>query len=43
MGVQALNVIYRISDIRAASPTPLEELGQEAGTADEDDLPDVEE
>ena len=43
MGVQALNVIYRISDIRAASPMPLEELAQEAGTADEDDLPDVEE
>jgi phosphoglycolate phosphatase-like HAD superfamily hydrolase len=43
MGVQALNVIYRISDIRAASPTPMEELAQDAGTAEEDDLPDVEE
>lgn len=43
MGVQALNVIYKISDIRAASPTPMEEMAQEAGTADEDDLPDVEE
>lgn len=38
MGVQALNVIYKISDMRAAETTPMEEM---AAAADEDDLPDV--
>ena len=39
MGVQTLNVIYKISDIRAANPTPMEEMA--AAPEDEDDLPDV--
>lgn len=46
MGVQALNVIYRIEGIRANQPpTPLEELAAEEAppTEDADDLPDVEE
>ena len=41
MGVQALNVIYNIEGIRAAEPTPLEELAQ--AEEPEDDVPDVEE
>lgn len=40
MTVQTLNVIYKISDIRAANPTPMEEMA--AAPEDEDDLPDVE-
>jgi len=40
MGVQTLNVIYKISDIRAANPTPMEEMA--AAPEDEDELPDVE-
>ena len=44
MGVQTLNVIYKISDIRAANPTPMEELAAEMTETimDEDELPDVE-
>ena len=40
MGVQTLNEIYKISDIRAANPTPMEEMA--APPEDEDELPDVE-
>jgi len=43
MGVQTLNVIYKISDIRAANPTPMEEMAANApAPEDEDELPDVE-
>lgn len=42
MGVQALNVIYRIQ-CQPTEPTPLEEMAaaDEPEGADEDDLPDV--
>lgn len=44
MGVQTLNVIYKISDIRAANPTPMEAMAADApAPEDEDELPDVEE
>lgn len=43
MGVQTLNVIYRISDIQAANPTPMEAMAADApAPEDEDELPDVE-
>ena len=44
MGVQTLNVIYRISGIRAADTTPMEDMAAELTEAvmDADDLPDVE-
>lgn len=43
MGVQTLNVIYKISDIRAANPTPMEEMASNVpAPEDEDELPDVE-
>lgn len=43
MGVQTLNVIYKISDIRAANPTPMEAMAADApAPEDEDELPDVE-
>lgn len=48
MGVQTLNVIYKISDIRAAQTTPLEDMAAEEEPEgevpeDADELPDVEE
>ena len=43
MGVQTLNVIYKISDIRAANPTPMEAMAaDDPAPDDEDELPDVE-
>lgn len=44
MGVQTLNVIYRISGIRAADTTPMEDMAAELTEAvmDADELPDVE-
>ena len=46
MGVQALNVIYNIEGIRAANPTPMEDLAAEMTQAvmgaEDDELPDVE-
>ena len=42
MGVQALNVIYKIQEIWAMNPTPMEEMASEAdATSEEDELPDV--
>ena len=45
MGVQTLNVIYKIEDIRVSVVTPMEELAAEAAEAimDEDELPETEE
>ena len=43
MGVQALNVIYKISDIRASEATPMEEMAAAEAVMDEDDLPETEE
>lgn len=48
MGVQTLNAIYKISDIRSAATTPMEDLAADADPEedipeDADDLPDVEE
>lgn len=42
MGVQTLNVIYKIQEIWAMNPTPMEEMAADAEEiAEEDELPDV--
>ena len=44
MGVQTLNVIYKIEDIRVSDVTPMEAMAEAAEAAmDEDELPETEE
>ena len=44
MGVQTLNVIYKIEDIRVSDVTPMEAMDEAAKAAmDEDELPETEE
>lgn len=45
MGVQAMNVIYKIMDVRQSEPLPLVDMAQEEPEPDEEteeDIPDVE-